>query len=459
MRLWSKRFPEREGLPLLEEFNSSIREDKFLYWAEIESSKAYAKALHKSSVLTEEELQEILSGLDKVKKRMEKGEDLGCFEDIHSAVELLLIQQIGESGKKLHTGRSRNEQVATIERLYLKEKIPRILQSLTKIELTVIEMAEKYKRVIMPGYTHLQQAQCVLFSHYMMSLFWQVQRDKARLENALERVDTLPLGSGAVAGSSIELDREYMGEILGFSSVSENSMDAVSDRSFLLEVLFVLSLILLEVGRFCEDFIIFASSEFGYIEIDDSICTSSSLMPQKRNPDFFELIRASAGNVFGYLTTLFISMKGVPSAYNKDFQLDKMPLFNGIEETMKVLEVFRFTLKRIRPKEERILDRMSTFIISTDLVDYLVEKGLAFRDAHGTAGAVVHYAEKKNKQLNQLRLEELKRFSGLFDEDVMELFDFESSIKRKKTYGSTNPQLVELQIERAKYLLKEPRGV
>ncbi len=453
MKLWNRRFHSRKRIPLLEDFNASIKEDNFLYKAEIEASKAYAKALKKTSILNKNELNKILSGLNKIKENLEQGENLNQFEDIHSAIELLLTEEIGETGKKLHTGRSRNEQVVTDERLYLKKKIPQIINLLEKIQVNVIKSAEENFDVVIPGYTHLQQAQCVLFSHYIMSLFWQMERGKNRLHDSLKRVDSLTLGVGALAGSSIPVDREYMKDLLGFSSVSENSLDSVSDRSFILEILFALSLILLDLSRLAEDFIIFTSQEFDFLEMDDSISTSSSLMPQKKNPDFFELIRASSVKIFGYLTTLFMIIKGLPFSYNKDLQEDKIPLYNGVEETIKVLKVFDFALHKIKPKREKILDKISPFILSTDLVDYLIEKGMPFRDAHGVVGEIVDYAQNENKELNLLRIDEFRNFCDLFNDDVYDVFSFNNSIKKKRTYGSTNPKYVKIQIEKAKGLI------
>lgn len=453
MKLWDKRFKSRKIIPLLENFNASIKEDNFLYKAEIEASKAYAKALEKTSILSKDELDRILSGLNKIKENIEQGENLDQFEDIHSAIEILLTKEIGEAGKKLHTGRSRNEQVVTDERLYLKEKIPEVIEILKNTQENVIKLAEDNFDVIMPGYTHLQQGQCILFSHYITSLFWQLERAKSRLNDLVKRIDVLPLGVGALAGSSVAIDREYLKGILGFSSISENSIDSVSDRSFILEALFALSLILLDLTRFSGDFVIFSSHEFGFLELDESIATSSSLMPQKKNPDFFELIRASSGRVFGYLTSLFITIKGLPFAYNKDLQEDKIPLHNGIEETIEVLKVFDYTLNQIKPKKEDILKRVSPFLLSTDLVDYLVAKGVVFREAHGIVSEIVNYAEKEKKELNELNLEEFKGFSEKFTSDVSKVFDFTNSVKMKKTYGSTNPDFVKQQIEKAKKLI------
>jgi argininosuccinate lyase len=453
MKVWDKRFASRNELPLLEAFNASIEEDRFLYRAEIEASTAYARVLHKASILSSDELKRMASGLVRVRERIESGEDLGRFEDIHSAVEILLTEEIGEAGKKLHTGRSRNEQVVTDERLYVKEKIPQLIDRVREIQRAVIRLAEENPDIVMPGFTHLQQAECVLFSHYIMSLFWPLDRTQSRLREVLRRIDKLPLGVGALAGSTVAINREYLGEILGFGSITENSMDSVADRSFILEVLFVLTLVLLDIGRFAEDFVVFSSQEFGYLDLDDSIVTSSSLMPQKKNPDFFELMRAGSARLFGHLTHLFVTVKGLPSTYNKDLQEDKGPLRQGVEETIRMLEVFNCILVRIKPNRKRILERMNSFLFSTDLVDYLVRKGVPFREAHGIVGGLVSDAENKNEQIHTLSLGELQRHSPCIGPDVFEIFDPMHSVRQKKTAGSTHPDWVKVQIERAKNLI------
>ncbi len=453
MKVWQRRFMTRENIPLLESFNASIEKDKFLYDAEIKGSLTYAQALKSALILSDDEFNSIELGLKKVKERIESGEDLSVFEDIHSAVELLLIDEIGETGKKLHTGRSRNEQVVCDERLWLKEKVPELINLLIEIQKTTISLAKEHIEVVMPGFTHLQQGQCVLFSHYIMSLFWQMERGKERLKGALNRINYLTLGSGALAGSTVSLDRNYMKELLGFDMISENSMDSVSDRSFILETLFTLALITQDLSRMAEDFIIFASLEFGYIKLDDTISTSSSLMPQKKNPDFFELLRPAPAKLFGYVTQLFITIKGIPSTYNKDLQEDKEPLFKGVVESIAILKVFNLTLARIRPNKEKIETHLDSFLLATDLADYLSEKGVPFREAHGIIGAIVNYAEKSNKILTELTLSELKKFNKVFEEDVFTLFDFKSSVKKKKTYGSTNPDYVSKQIEKAEKLI------
>ncbi len=448
--LWDRRFAAREDHPAIRAFNASIRDDRFLLRAELEASAAYARGLARASVLDGPELERILSGLAAAGARLEAETDLDRFEDVHSAVELSLIEGIGETGKKLHTGRSRNEQVATDERLYLKERLPRILERLAEIQTRIIELAETYDDVVMPGYTHLQRGQCLLFAHYIMSFFWQVERGKGRLADAWKRADALPLGSGALAGSTIGLDRDYVRGLLGFGALTENSVDAVSDRGFILETLFALALVLLDMSRMAEDFVIFSSAEFGFLRLDDSIATSSSLMPQKKNPDIFELIRSSPGRLFGCLSQLFLVVKGLPSSYNKDLQEDKTALFAGVEHAASVLEVVGLALARISLDRERIREKLSPGLYATDLSEYLVDKGVPFREAHGLVAEIVGYAETRDQSLSLLTLEEYQSFHPGFERDVFEVFDPLRAVSKKRTEGSTNPEKVRRQIEAAK---------
>jgi argininosuccinate lyase len=454
MKTWGRRFAARREDPRLEAFNASIREDRFLAAYEIEASLGYARALRRAGVLTAGESSRIAAGLAAVGGRIERGEDLAAYEDIHSAVELLLIEEIGEPGKKLHTGRSRNEQVVTDERLYLKDRLPRLMMLLTSCQRAAVRLAERHADVVMPGYTHLRQAQGVLFAHYIMSLFWPLQRAKARLSDALTRIDVLPLGSGALAGTTAPIDRDLLGRDLGFSSVSENSMDAVADRSFILEPLSVLLILLVDISRFAEDFIIFSSREFGFLELDDAITTSSSLMPQKKNPDFFELLRAGAGRLFGDFSRLAMTLKGLPSTYNKDLQDDKVPLGRGVEETIRILEVLHETLGRIRPNRTGIALKFDSFLFATDLVDYLADRGVPFREAHGLVGEIVRFAEEKTAPLGGLSLSELRGFHAAFGADVFEVFDPGHSVRLKRSTGSTHPAEVKRQIRKARRLLR-----
>jgi argininosuccinate lyase len=305
----------------------------------------------------------------------------------------------------------------------------------------------------MPAYTHLQQAQCVLFSHYIMSFFWPLERAKSRLRDALKRIDVLPLGAGALAGSTIPIDRDRLAKSLGFGAVSENSLDTVSDRSFILETLFVLAMLMLDLSRFAEDLIIFSSREFGFLVLDDAVATSSSLMPQKKNPDIYELIRAAAGRLFGHVSRLFITAKGLPSTYNKDLQDDKAPLRQGIEEAARVLDVFRIALEKIKLDPGEIARKLDPSLFATDLADYLTGLGLPFREAHGVVGEIIRTSEKRRKPLDRWTPDEFRHFHPRIGDDVVKIFDAAHSVRLKRTRGSTHPDQVKAQIQVAKGLV------
>ncbi len=452
--VWDRRFQGREDHPAIRSFMASVRSDRFLLPAEIEASEAYARGLARASVLDGPELESILAGLASAAGRIAGDADPDRFEDVHSAVEISLIEEIGEAGKKLHTGRSRNEQVATDERLYLKAVIPCLLGRIGDVQARIIGLAERYPDVVMPGYTHLQRGQCLLFSHYIMSFFWQLERGRGRLADARKRLDALPLGSGALAGTSVDLDRDYLKDLLGFGALTENSYDAVSDRGFILETLFALALVLLDLSRMAEDFVLFSSAEFGFLRLDDSIATSSSLMPQKKNPDLFELIRSGPARLFGWLGQLFMVVKGLPSSYNKDLQEDKSALREGTEYAAAVLEVAGLALERIALDRERIREKLSPGLFATDLVAYLTDRGVRFREAHGLVSEIVAYAEMRDQSLSLLSLEELQSFHPAFETDVYEVFDPLRSVAKKRTEGSTNPEMVRRQIESAKRRLE-----
>jgi argininosuccinate lyase len=451
--VWEGRFDSGGRARDLDAFNASIGRDAFLFDAEIRASAAYARGLHRASVLTTEELELLLRGLDTVREKVGAGETLERFEDIHSAVEILLTEEVGESGKKLHTGRSRNEQVVTDERLYLKDRLPAVLASLTDVQRAILRLAEGNPEIVMPGYTHLQRGQCVLFSHYILSFFWPLERGKARIKDALRRIDACPLGSGALAGSTVPLDREFVARILGFGGVTENSCDAVTDRGFIMEALFALSLILLDLSRLAEDVVIFSSAEFGFLKLDDRVATSSSLMPQKKNPDIFELIRSAPARLFGVLNQMFMIVKGLPTAYNKDLQEDKTPLFRGLEDAVQVLNAAASALPGIVPDGERMRAALSPGLYATDMVDYLTDRGVPFREAHGIVGRIVRSAEASGKALSALELEELREFHPVFDRDVFDVFDPFRSLGRKRTDGSTRPEEVRRQLAAAAALI------
>lgn len=442
MNVWSRRLAGPRD-PLFEAFNASINEDRFLAEAEAAASAAYARALARASVLTAAELDLILVGLERVRGRIAFGEDLGRYEDIHSAVELMLTAEIGDAGRKLHTGRSRNEQVSVDERLYLKAEIPKIIEAIGEVRAAAVSLAGAYPDAVIPGYTHLQPGQYVLFAHYILSLLGPLDRAAGRLNEALARLNACPLGSGALAGSTIPLDREALAADLGFSRPTENSMDAVADRTFICDVLYALAVLHLDLGRFAEDFIIYATREFGLIALDDRLATSSSLMPQKKNPDIFELVRASAGAAVGRLMGLMTTIKGLPSTYNKDLQTDKRPLREGIEDAGRILAIFGAALKLIRPRADGPAAKPDASLLATDLADYLTEKGLPFREAHGVAGEVVAFAESKGKKCDELNPVELRKIHPAFGEDVREVFSVRRSLERKRTSGSTNPEAVQ----------------
>jgi argininosuccinate lyase len=456
--LWGKRFEGREAVPVLERFNASIAADAFLLGAELQASSAYARALAGAGLLDGDELASIIAGLGTVEERCRDGAALARFEDVHTAVELLLAEETGEAGKKLHTGRSRNEQVVTDERLFLKVEIPALLGAAAAVQEALVALAEGNRDVVMPGYTHLQRGQPLLFAHYILSFFWAVERGMERLRDALRRVDVLPLGSGALAGSTVPLDREALRATLGFSGVSENSIDAVGDRSFILETLFALLLLLVDISRMAEDLIIFSTAEFGFVELDPGAATSSSLMPQKKNPDIFELLRAAPGRMFGHLCRLLLVLKGLPSSYNKDLQEDKEPLAKGVADARSALEAAGAVLKKIKPRADRMRAAVTTELFATDLIDLLVEQGVPFRDAHGIVARAVREADERGKDISSLTTEEWSAIHPLLGSIPAGFFAPEASLKRKKTSGSTHPEMVEIQIGKAKALLGRAGG-
>jgi argininosuccinate lyase len=453
--VWEKRFQGREAVPALERFNASISADAFLFEHEVRASSAYAQGLRAAGALGEEEFTSILAGLAAVEARDRDAASLGRFEDVHTAVELLLVEEIGEAGKKLHTGRSRNEQVVTDERLFLKEEIPALIDSAAAVQRALVTLAERAPDVVMPGYTHLQRGQPILFAHYILSFFWAVERGKERLRDALRRIDVLPLGSGALAGSSVPLDRDGLAALLGFSGVSENSIDTVGDRSFILETLFALTLLLLDLSRLAEDFVVFSTAEFGFLDLDPAVATSSSLMPQKKNPDIFELLRAAPGRMFGHLCRLFLVLKGLPSSYNKDLQEDKDPLQRGVEDARSALAAAAAALRRVAPRADRMGAAVTPDMFATDLVDLLVEKGVSFREAHGTVASAIRAAEEKGRSIASFTKTEWTAVHPLLECIPEHFFEPAASVRRKKTTGSTHPDMVAIQLEKSRAILRK----
>jgi argininosuccinate lyase len=460
MKLWGGRF-KKETSSLLEEFNASINFDKRMYKEDIEGSIAHSKMLAKQDIISHEEQKEIENGLLQVKNEIESGEFVYSIkdEDIHMAIEGRLITLIGEAGKKLHTARSRNDQVLVDTRLYTKRRAEEIGSILIELMEALIEVSEKNIGVIMPGYTHLQRAQPILFSHHIMAYFQMFKRDLERLENAIERVDVLPLGAGALAGTTYPIDRHYVAELLGFAKVSENSLDTVSDRDFIIEINFVLAMIAMHLSRFSEEIIIWSTKEFSFVQLDDGYSTGSSIMPQKKNPDIPELVRGKCGRVYGNLVSIMTIMKGLPLAYNKDTQEDKEGFFDSVDTVGMSLEIFKEMLLTMSVKEDNMKKGIyGGFINATDVADYLAKKGIPFREAHHVTGSMVAYCEEKNTSLEELSLEEFKEFSDAFESDVLDLITVEACVEGRDSYGGTSSNQVRRQISEGKILLEKYKG-
>ena len=435
MKLWGGRF-KSETDKLMEDFNSSISFDIRLLKYDILGSIAHAKGLDKAGVLTEDELNLIEKGLKEILDETNVGE-IQNDEDVHSYVERLLTEKIGDTGRKLHTGRSRNDQVATDERLYLKDEIDKIKEDLIKLIDTLKEMAKTYKEAIMPGYTHLQRAQPVTFGHHLLAYVEMFKRDLSRLLDMIKRINVMPLGSGALAGTAFDIDRKYVASLLGFDDITLNSMDGVSDRDFVIEFLSFSSITMMHMSRFCEELILWSTKEFDFIEMDDRFSTGSSMMPQKKNPDAAELIRGKTGRVYGDLITILTVMKGLPLSYNKDMQEDKEALFDGIDTLKMALKVFTEMIKTIKVKAGKMEKAAKYgYMNATDFADYLVSKGIPFRTAHEITGKVVLYAIEKNLPIEDLSLLDIKKFSSLIEKDIYDAIDLKNTLKKKKTIGS-----------------------
>ena len=457
MKLWNGRF-EKETDKEVDDFHSSIHFDYRLYRQDILGSIAHASMLGKQGIISPQEAEAICEGLKQILKDIEDGrvKFSTTAEDIHMNIETLLIEKIGQIGKKLHTGRSRNDQVALDTRMYTKESIEEIIRLLIALEEQLIELADKHKETIMPGYTHLQKAQPVTLGHHLMAYFEMFRRDIHRLEDSLKRVDVMPLGSGALAGTTYPLDRLAVAQQLGFSSISRNSMDAVADRDYILEFLSCASIIMMHLSRFCEELILWSTDEFKFVEMDDSYSTGSSIMPQKKNPDVAELIRGKTGRVYGDLVSLLTNMKGLPLAYNKDMQEDKEPLFDAVDTVKKCLSVFTGMLKTLKFYPGNMLKQASRgFINATDVADYLVSKGIPFRDAHHIAGRLVLYCIHHDKVLEELTLDEYRQFSQVFEEDIFRTISLENCVNRRNLPGSPSPSAVSQAIEEGRIWLQQ----
>ncbi len=451
--LWGGRFTGKPD-ETFAKFNNSFKFDRRLFFADVNASIAHCDALFHAGVLTRLESERIKNGLQTILKRADY--DKNYFdelnsEDVHSFIEARLVQLIGDAGKKIHTGRSRNDQVATAFRLWLREEIEEIQKIVRHLQKTLIETAEKQRDAVLPGYTHLQRAQPILWAHWCLAYFEMFSRDRERLDEVWRRVNVLPLGSAALAGTAYEIDREEVARQLGFEGVSANSLDAVSDRDFAVEFVGACSLIMVHLSRISEDSILYASSEFQFIELSDAVSTGSSLMPQKKNPDALELIRGKAGRVFGHQTALLTTMKGLPMAYNKDMQEDKEAVFDTVDTVKISLQVASIVLNNLRVNEEKTRTAAATgYLNATELADYLVQKNIPFRIAHDTVGKIVMYAISQNKELNDLSLSEMKGFSEFVEEDVFTALSLEQTLASKNQIGGTSPERVFEALENAK---------
>jgi len=441
---WTGRFTKKTH-ELAESFSASIDIDKRLYREDIEGSIAHAKMLGKTGLITKKETERIINGLKKIQKEIEAGKFpfREEYEDIHLNIEERLIEMIGDTGGKLHTGRSRNDQIVLDIRLYLRHEIDEIINFIKTLSQVLIEIADKSKDVILPLYTHLQRAQPVLLSHHLLAYFEMLKRERERYLDCRKRVNVMPLGTGAGAGTSFPVDRQYIADLLGFPEITKNSIDTVSDRDFLIEFISTSSSLMVHLSRLSEELVLWSSKEFDFVDLGDKFTTGSSIMPQKRNPDIAELIRGKTGRVFGNLISILTIMKGLPLSYNRDMQEDKKPMLDTVDTVKSCLEVLTEMLRNIRFKSENMKKALlEGHITATDLADYLTRKGIPFRQAHELTGKIVKYAEENDKDLLALEISELKRFSKHFEEDVFEHITLEGSINSRKSLHGTSKESV-----------------
>jgi argininosuccinate lyase len=437
----------------VEEFTASVTFDKRMYRQDIQGSIAHATMLCKVDVLTTTERDQIIDGLQQIESEIDNDQFEWSIaqEDVHMNIESRLIKLIGEVGKKLHTGRSRNDQVATDVRLYLRDMIVPIRSELQRLRSTLLDVAEREFDTIMPGFTHLQTAQPVTFGHHMLAWFEMLTRDLERLDDCTKRLNSLPLGAAALAGTTFPIDREYTAELLGFERICRNSLDAVSDRDFAIEFNSFASVLMMHLSRFSEELIIWSSAQFDFVDLGDAFCTGSSIMPQKKNPDVPELVRGKTSRVYGNLFNLLTLMKNQPLAYNKDNQEDKEPLFDTIDTLLGSLRVYADMLSMITVKKDNMrLAALKGYATATDLADYLVRKGVAFRDAHEVVGLSVAFAIKQQKDLSALTLQELQQFSDQIGDDVFSVLTLEGSVAARNHLGGTAPQQVKKAIQIAR---------
>ena len=461
-KLWGGRFSKATDA-MVDDFHSSIFFDSRLYKYDITGSMAHAKMLSKVGIITPEEGAVLVQGLQDILAGVEEGriEFSVTAEDIHMNVEQLLISAVGEVGKKLHTARSRNDQVALDVRMYLRDELDEVRRLLAELIGELLRMAEKHVNTVMPGYTHLQRAQPISLAHHLLAYVQMFGRDRERLVDCRKRVNVLPLGAGALAATTFPLDRDFVAQELGFAAVTENSLDAVSDRDFIVEFTGAAALIMMHLSRFCEEIVLWSAAEFAFIELDDSYSTGSSMMPQKKNPDVAELIRGKSGRVFGDLQALLTMLKGLPLAYNKDMQEDKEALFDAVDTVKKCLSIFRPMLATVKVRQENMTKAAEGgFTNATDLADYLVQKGIPFREAHTVVGKAVAYCLEQEKSLLALNIAELRRFvpdewAESIKEDVYEMIAIEHCVAARQVTGGPAPEAVQAAIISAKQRLVE----
>lgn len=458
-KLWAGRFKEKTE-KVVEQFTSSVPFDIRLWKYDIDGSIAHVKMLGKQKILSKKDTKLILQGLNEIKAEIESGKFKfkDSLEDVHMNIEYSLIKKVGATGGKLHTARSRNDQVALDLRLFLRDEIREVLKLIKNFQKVIVTAAEKQIDTSMPGYTHLQKAQPVLLSHYLLAYFEMLERDKERFEDCRKRVNVLPLGSAALAGTTLPIDRKHVAWLLKFPKISENSIDAVSDRDFVIEFISASSMLMLHLSRLAEEFVIWNSKEFGFIKLPDAFSTGSSIMPQKKNPDVLELVRGKTGRVYGDLMAVLTVMKGLPLAYNRDMQEDKEPVFDAVDTVKSSLYVLTEMIPKIKFNKKVMKEAAeSGFLTATDLAEYIVEKGMPFREAHRVTGKIVKYCIEKDKAIKDLDLKELKKFSKLIGKDISHCLTIKNSIDKKKSFGGTSKENVLARIKRIKGKMKNKR--
>ncbi|MEP7214204.1 MAG: argininosuccinate lyase [Acidobacteriota bacterium] len=456
--LWGGRFTGAAN-ETFAEFNRSFGFDRRLFFADIKGSVAQANGLAAAGILTTDETASVIAALGQLAADAESDPryfDGSGAEDVHSFIEGKLVDKVGETGKKLHTGRSRNDQVATAFRLWIRDETETLLNDIARLQSAFVRSAEKYINAVLPGYTHLQRAQPVLWAHWCLAYFEMLDRDRERLTQSLGRINVLPLGSGALAGTGFDIDRESVARELGFDHVSRNSLDGVSDRDFAIEFTGAASLVMVHLSRFAEDIILYCSTEFGFVELSDAVSTGSSLMPQKKNPDSLELIRGKAGRVFGHQMALLTTLKGLPLAYNKDMQEDKEAVFDTVDTVRVCLRVAAIVLDNATVNETQTRKAAETgYLNATELADSLVRQGVPFRDAHEAAGKTVVYAISQNKELGELTIDEIRQFADAAGEDTLAALSLERTVAAKSAIGGTSPDRVRQELRTARRKIDE----